>query len=335
MSAKHYGRHPDRLQDDDETRIVDVDHTRRQSTSPGRNFRDLNISGSEPLSNGDLDPKGKGKSRALELNGQANEMEVDVAISTPAVQDSLSSSNGIGSHLALPAGGTTKPIRERERERVRGGRSRTLLESVQSHLSLPRARHLNGLAETAQQKSSLTPPSLLTRLSAPQTLLDTSSAEPSISDEIGTGTARGMTENPQSMSAPEIMKRTRARLAKLKNETIAGIPPSTPTPPLTPSITSPPVDLLAPLRSTLLEKLQAEKEKAGEAPSEPLTPTNEVPEDADPTENEALQAESKLRKQAQLRVRLAAAKRESATEESQREDALRAKLRSNRLVVEQ
>lgn len=218
---------------------------------------------------------------------------------------------------------TTKPTREREMGPIRGGRSRTLLESVQSHLSLPQVRTLKEPTTNAQQGSSSTSPSLLTQLSEPQTQSVASPMEPIDKDKVST--VNVMEVNRQSMSAPDIMKRTRTRLAKLKNETIAGIPPSAPTPPIL--TTPPPTDAQIPLHSTLLEKLQAEKNMASEAPLEPLAPTV----DTGSAGNEALQAESRLRKQAQLRVRLAAAKRKSITEDSEREDVLRATLRNDRL----
>ena len=134
---------------------------------------------------------------------------------------------------------------------------------------------------------------------------------------------------PGRYSAPEIMARTRARLAKLKNEPIAGVspdndvgvlpPPQTPTPPSSSSLkTDNQVKLI------IMDRLEEAKRQAGSigtettATSEKLSP----PEDAN-------EAERKLRQQAHLRIKLAAAKRAAVVEE--REESLRAKLKGRQV----
>ena len=130
-------------------------------------------------------------------------------------------------------------------------------------------------------------------------------------------------------SAPEIMARTRARLAKLKNEPIAGVspdndvgvlpPPQTPTPPSSSSLkTDNRVKLI------IMDRLEEAKRQAGSIGTETTTTSEKpsLPEDAN-------EAERKLRQQAHLRIKLAAAKRAAVVEE--REESLRAKLKGRQV----
>ena len=159
-------------------------------------------------------------------------------------------------------------------------------------------------------------------------------------------------QGPKStLSAPEIMARTRARLAKLKNEPVAGVLPA-----VSAGLKSDDADgggtqasADDDIRARLLNRLEEEKrqitspELDSPYPTLPAANTSRTLKAAlDPQT-----AEAKLRKQAQVRVRLAAAKRAAGDRppsgsvddaysnademrESGREASLKAKLRERR-----
>ena len=191
-------------------------------------------------------------------------------------------------------------------------RNRSLLESVQAHLNS------NGRVRSNPNPNTNTEPIN----NKPHT------EEAAAADNEESAPAPAPAPAGQ-YSAPEIMARTRARLAKLKNEPIAGVspdndvgllpPPQTPTPPSSSSLkTDNRVKLI------IMDRLEEAKRQAGSIGTETTTTSEKpsLPEDAN-------EAERKLRQQAHLRIKLAAAKRAAVVEE--REESLRAKLKGRQV----
>jgi hypothetical protein len=122
---------------------------------------------------------------------------------------------------------------------------------------------------------------------------------------------RALRVNPQ-----DVLERTRVRLAKMKNVTVAGVPPTAPTPPPMPLDPSTPAELeetdaapvvFATTRGKLLERLESERRRAiGAAPGEP-----EVEPAVENVGEGSLRAE--LRARNQLRARLAVARVDRST----------------------
>jgi hypothetical protein len=270
-----------------------------------------------------VEVKGKGKVRemysGLEEISRAGEDSMDVIVDVPAsVKSSGTPPNGttmdqsVVDKVAEPS--HSKSIRQRGRAR---GRGRTLLESVHSHLSFPQTnansstRKHNRLGVVPQDH--LTPvitgsPSLLARLSDPGTQ-NISSLESS--PPVGKAISQ-LSADTLCLSASDIMARTRVRLAKLKNEPVAGVPPSAPTPSIARSVSSATSNVSTSLRNKLLGKLEEEKRYVSDSDQVPSVPTTEIrapTNSEDALDDDSLIAESNLRMQAQLRVQLVAAKR--------------------------
>lgn len=227
-------------------------------------------------------------------------MDIDYEIPRPFGQE-LARENGAGPSIS-------NSERARDLKPVRGGRERTLLESVQSHLSLDGKPAANGSELNTKPPER---PSLLSRLT-----------EPKIVDE--------------DVSNPDVMARTRARVAALRNEPIAGVEPSNSSPPPLSASPTPEAPNVNVLRNKLLDRLDAERNHA-------LLPVAVEEGTAGAADSDSLKAESRLRTKAQVRVRLAAAKRaheekqtgkETGVEHAQREEALRAKLKGGRRTVD-
>ena len=193
-------------------------------------------------------------------------------------------------------------------------RNRSLLESVQAHLNS------NGRVRSNPN------PNTNTNVEPNNNKPHTEEAATAVYEE---STPAPAPAPPGRYSAPEIMARTRARLAKLKNEPIAGVspdndvgllpPPQTPTPPSSSSLkTDNRVKLI------IMDRLEEAKRQAGSIGTETTTTSEKpsLPEDAN-------EAERKLRQQAHLRIKLAAAKRAAVVEE--REESLRAKLKGRQV----
>jgi hypothetical protein len=105
--------------------------------------------------------------------------------------------------------------------------------------------------------------------------------------------------------------------------------PAPPSLSITPSTASPSPEApnINVLRNKLLDRLEAERNQV----------RSPVVGDEVIASGEALRAESRLRTKAQLRVRLAAAKRaheEPGTEQARREEMLRAKLKGGRRTID-
>ncbi|KAJ7882455.1 hypothetical protein B0H13DRAFT_2667374 [Mycena leptocephala] len=254
---------------------------------------------------------------------------------------------------------TMPPFSEASRKPPRI-RNRSLFESVQAHLAAPSRKHRetkvmvdpppssSNLSDAFDEEKNGSVPSLLTRLSEPgtqQTIRrkpDGDQLSP-VEAVAGVPIESELLPTKPSFSAPEIMARTRARLAKL-----AAIDPSserslsldggvsTARPPL-PALLSigsgqdgnSDISAFAgniggsPRRAKLLARLEEEKRKAGGvAPSHSFVPTAEptqstliaFPNDVTSIASEEVDAaEARLRRQAQLRVRLAAEKRKHAS----------------------
>ncbi|KAF7340843.1 E3 ubiquitin-protein ligase Topors [Mycena sanguinolenta] len=248
------------------------------------------------------------------------------------------------------------PVASRKPSRIR---NRSLFESVQAHLAGPsRKREVKAVQDSAPDSSDTfneetkSVPSSLIRLSDPRTLEPihnsaTSGSSLSATTEVLQDTASELLPqqdplpDPRSFSAPEIMARTRARLAKLAPPRSLSLHGNVPASlslggnsdiSTTENIGS----SESPRRTRLLSRLEEEKRNAlgGAAQSssldviaEPAAVTSNVvaldrisqPEIASPSDTlsgefsrtvENVDAvESRLRRQAQLRVRLAAEKR--------------------------
>lgn len=250
-------------------------------------------------------------------------------------------------------------------------RNRSLLESVQAHLGSssertgssrrvvlmdqdPSVTSRDSFNSTQVQDDASKPemsskPSPLTRLDGHDTM-----ALPASPTAVGMQgleiTEPSSMTSRKALSPPEIMARTRARLAQLKDEHVAGVSPVSPVTEVAISLLNTPQDdissssLRGDARAQLLNRLEdaktqiltGEESSPGTAPSTTHSGTNSTPNvDAD------LQAaEAKLRKMAQVRIRLAAAKRAAgeqpgpskfvASNKEGREESLRARLRERR-----
>ncbi|KAJ7908857.1 hypothetical protein B0H13DRAFT_2495295 [Mycena leptocephala] len=267
---------------------------------------------------------------------------------------------------------TVPPFSEASRKPPRI-RNRSLFESVQAHLAAPSRKHRettaivdpppnsSNLSDAFDEEKNSSVPSLLTRLSEPgtqQTIRrkpDGDQLSP-VEAVAGVPIESELLPTKPSFSAPEIMARTRARLAKL-----AAIDPSsesslsldggvgTARPPSSALLSigsgqdgNSDISAFAgniggsPRRAKLLGRLEEEKRKAGGvAPSHSFVPTAEptqvalnvafdrisqvehpiaFPNDVTSIASEEVDAaEARLRRQAQLRVRLAAEKRKHAS----------------------
>lgn len=279
-------------------------------------FPNHDVSGNMTLDSIDSIPVGvKGKGKAREMNSRSEEssragedsMDAVVETSAPMKSPGTSLDYTVMDQYTAAELGDYEPVRRYRRVR---GRGRTLLESVYSHLSLPLANvnspaRQRNVLDSAPDSDTAGSPSLLARLSDPETQ-NTALLESNV--PVG---KEPLQPGIPSFSAPEIMARTRIRLAKLKNETVAGIPPSTPTPPLTPSALSSTSNAPTSLRNKLLGKLEEERRQVndGVQPVPSTTETESFPNSDDALNGESLKVESNLRMQAQLRVRLTAAKR--------------------------
>jgi E3 ubiquitin-protein ligase Topors len=157
---------------------------------------------------------------------------------------------------------------------------------------------------TVNSECHETKPSLLARLSDPGPL--TSSAV-DVDSELP----------KQRLSGPEIMARTRARLAKLKNETVAGVLPTS-------ALESGMIQHARDgadedtsnndIRARLFRRLEEEKRMKSSPGHLSPRPAALPTADANPNSDVSLDAQAaevKLRMQAQLRIRLAAAKRDA------------------------
>ncbi|KZP24029.1 hypothetical protein FIBSPDRAFT_889247 [Athelia psychrophila] len=149
-------------------------------------------------------------------------------------------------------------------------------------------------------------PVLLARISDITSIASTSTSTPAPSLKATSPPDTPVLASPdpeqqprQTHSAREIMARTRARLARLKNQPVVGVSvPASPTP-----LDTPPPGAVD-TRARLVDRLEEERRQvAADATVVPLA-------EADA----GVQAEAVLRKKAQVRVRLAAAKREQESE---------------------
>ncbi|KAJ6510821.1 hypothetical protein C8R45DRAFT_965289 [Mycena sanguinolenta] len=252
------------------------------------------------------------------------------------------------------------PVASRKPSRIR---NRSLFESVQAHLAGPsRKREMKAVLDSTPDSNTFdkeetgSVPSLLTRLSDPRTL------EPIFNSATSGSSLSATTEplhdtvsehslekdpllGPRSVSAPEIMARTRARLAKLvANHTqtlsLSGNVPA-------PSSLGGNSDIStteniggseSPRRTRLLSRLEEEKRNAlgGAAQSSSLdviaepaavafvaldrisqrdiaSPPDALSKEFSPTVENVDTVEARLRRQAQLRVRLATEKRKHSS----------------------
>lgn len=304
-----------------------------------------------PQQNSNSAPQGKGKQRA-DCRADTEVIDVDAYTSPPPPASNTASVNNKEDPPVPPTRPTPRPPR-----------ARGLLESVQAHLSSSSRSNMPKMAATTQQASNTTvnPAHIMSQIDASKSITEAQQPLPllaRLSDEgppLNAGTeavtrietemrvgaqSDASAEQPR-LSAPEIMARTRARLASLKNEAVAGVPPT--------SVALSDSDSVSPgnaapnssregARVRLLNRLELAKRQT---PS----PNNVVPDPAlsntgpNPTTKEGLdsQAELKLRMQAQVRIRLAAEKRAADGGYSQhvdgdgREESLRAKLKERRI----
>ncbi|KAF7981004.1 hypothetical protein HWV62_35835 [Athelia sp. TMB] len=219
----------------------------------------------------------------------------------------------------LPTGTSTIPIMEASRPEKKKkpliNRNRLgLLGAVHAHLGTPTGRSRLHTQDEISTECTQNPPP--TTNAVPSTssvpsrkpdLLAHISDITSVSTPTSNSNATSPPDTPVShdsdphapprQSARDIMARTRARLAKLKNESVAGISiPASPSP-VDNSEPSPSVDAGA--RERLLSRLEQAKRQAEGSPRTADVDTVDV----------GVQAEARLKKQAQVRVRLAAAKR--------------------------
>jgi E3 ubiquitin-protein ligase Topors len=249
---------------------------------------------------------------------------------------------------------TTKIQPATNKKRLRPSRNVGILQAVQAHLGSSSSAKPNGPGRQKQVDVGPSDPATVDEFgdktdvavgNCPARILEPSSsaeAKPLLlarlseqrpkSSLSGIDTADTRPQRPtedvdaegskSTLSAPEIMARTRARLAKLKNEPVAGVLPA-----VSAEVKGhddakgggTQASSGDDIRARLLNRLEEEKRQIPSPGLDSLYPTLPAA-DTSRTLKAALDpqtAEAKLRKQAQVRVRLAAAKR-AAGDPSQR-----------------
>lgn len=247
---------------------------------------------------------------------------------------------------------------------LRPPRNRGLLESVQAHLgsnSRSRSNMQKRNAEPAEPVSITTQINAHMAAYAAEDNVQSPTLAARLSNEIEVQPSRFDTSAPvvniahpengapapaRRYSAPEIMARTRARLARLKNEPVAGISPDDvrsghdSEPPQTPSPSSSTTKMDN--RAKLMDRLEDAKRqvRVGSTAAEISGPTLSKTDSTSkpPVDTISQQAERKLRQQAHLRIKLAVAKRTAVDRPSCNspldaglEESLRAKLKGRQV----
>lgn len=320
--------------------------SRRQTRSRSRSVEHIEKLEALGATRQDGDGKGKGKGRAVEVI-DVDMFDAPIHDSSLAVQDRVASSSDTpqGDNLDLPSQDDPQSsvMKEKTKKTLRPARNRGILDAVQAHLGTgvrAGVQRKGASSKTGDYKDVPGAEDINKKASS----LERSPQDPDSSQNV---TLSSVEPSPSgqapNLSASDVMARTRARLAKLKNEPVAGVSPSAASP--TPIMEQQPTpSTIHDIRARLLSRLDQEKRLGAQAVEQNPTGTNEVLDNESGSnaglDPQALAAESKLRKQAQVRVRLAAAKRNGSTLKSNtddtgassaREESLKDKLRERRI----